>query len=300
MVNDVKRKIYMQYLPEELKREYNYMVKNNPDIPELEHPLINLSDTFAAYFILIDYFTDASTDEKQEKMMVGIRSVDLLASALGRQNISFGGKQKYTAPLDICATLFYGMVKNHSFNDGNKRTALLILLYQLQLYGYYPTVSKKDFERLVLSVAENSIETQYRNIYKKFKKSNDATVLTIAMLLKQMTAKKDNSYHCNPTMRSFCSALKSCGAQTKQENGKIKITYQVPGKWLVYRPRVKTATLPFHGWTRIVGAGTAREALQSLDLYEQYPTYQSVFDGAESMYQLVDDFKEPLRRLKDK
>lgn len=120
------------------------------------------------------------------------------------------------------------------------------------------------------------------------------------MLLKQMTAKKDNSYHCNPTMRSFCSALESCGAQVKQENGKIKITYQVPGKWLVYRPRIKITTLPFHGWTRIVGAGTAREALQSLGLYEQYPTYQSVFDGAESMYQLVDDFKEPLRRLKDK
>lgn len=290
----------MQYLPVDLKREYDYLTKHNPDIPGLGHPFINLSDTFSAYMILINYFTDASTDEVKEKMMVGIRSIDLLASALERQNISFEGKRKYTAPLDICATLFYGMVKNHSFNDGNKRTALLILLFQLQLYGYYPTVAKKEFERLVLSVAENSLETQYRNVYKKFKKSSDATVLTISMLLKRMTAKKDNSYHRNPTMHSFCSALESCGAQVKPENGKIKITYQVPGKWFVYRPKVKTATLPFHGWTRTVGAGTARETLQTLGLYEQYPTYQSVFDGAESMYQLVDDFKEPLRRLKDK
>lgn len=96
----------MKYLPEDLKREYEFLIKNYPNLEGIEHPLINLSDTFRAYFILVHYFTDASSPEDAEKMLVGIRSVHLLASAIGRQIASYGGYVKYTHPLDICATLF--------------------------------------------------------------------------------------------------------------------------------------------------------------------------------------------------
>ena len=290
----------MQHLPPPLKREYDYLTKNNPDISGLKHPLINLSDAFRAYFILIDYFTDSSSDDDQEKMMVGIRSIDLLASALGRQNITFCGKRKYTKPLDICATLFFGMVKNHSFNDGNKRTALLLLLYQLQLFGYYPNASKKDFEKLVLHVAESSLEAKYPNIYKKYKDQDDPIVMTISDLLHRMTEKKDNTYHFAPTMKEFCFALSSHGVTHKVENGKVKLTYTTPGKWYSFKATEKNYSIPFHGWTRTVGAKTARDSLQELGLYELFPTYRHVFQGADSLYDLVNEFKEPLRRLKDK
>jgi death-on-curing protein len=290
----------MQHLPIELKREYEYLTRNHPDIEGLKHPFLNLSDAFSAYFILIHYFTDASTDEEQETMMVGIRSIDLLASALGRQNITFCGKRKYTTPLDICATLFFGMVKNHSFNDGNKRTALLLLLYQLQLFGYYPKATKRQFESLVLHVAEGSIEKQYPKIYRKHKKTDDPIVKTISDLLKSMTTKKNNTYHVAPTMKTFCTALESRGVTYKLDNGKIKFTYQVPGKWRFYSPKSYTFSISFHGWTRTVGAKTARDTLNALHIYDQYATYKDIFNGSESLYDLVDNFKEPLRRLKDK
>lgn len=290
----------MQHLPEDLKREYLYLTKTNPDIDGLSHPFLNLSDAFRAYFILIHYFTDASTDEEKESMMVGIRSIDLLASALGRQKVSFGGKQKYTAPIDICSTLFFGMVKNHSFNDGNKRTALLLLLYQLQLYGYYPTASNKKFESLVLHVADGSIEKHYQGIYKKYKKYDDAVIRTISHLLRSMTAKKDNAYHVAPTMKEFCMALESNKVTCKLENDKMKFSYKIPGRWLAFTSTEKNYSIPFHGWTRTVGAKTAREALRELGLYDQFPSYRHLLEGAESLYELVDEFKEPLRRLKDK
>lgn len=289
----------MQHLPDDLKREYLFLTKNNPDIEGLEHPLINLSDAFRAYFILVHYFTDASTDEEQETMMVGIRSIDLLASALSRQNISFGGKQKYTNPLDICATLFFGVVKNHSFNDGNKRTALLLLLYQLQLYGYYPTAPKKQFESLVLHVADGSIETYYRRVYKKYKKSDDPVIRTLSYLLRSMTEKKDNAYHLSPTMKEFCSALEKCRVICKVENGKVKLTYTIPGRWKFFPAQEHNFYISFHGWTRTVGAKTARDTLKALGLYDQYPTYQRILNGTEPLYELIDEFKEPLRRLKD-
>lgn len=300
MKNITSRGLNMQHLPEELKREYQFLTKNNPDIKGMEHPLINLSDSFRAYFILIHYFTDASSDDEQEKMMVGIRSIDLLASALSRQNVEFGGVKKYTNPIDICATLFFGMVKNHSFNDGNKRTALLLLLYQLQMYGYYPIASKKEFENLVLHVADSSIETYYSRVYRKFKKSDDATIKTISYLLRRMTAKKNNAYHTAPTMKVFCAALEAQGVVCKVENNKVKFSYQLPGHWYTIIPQVKNYTIPFHGWTRTVGAKTARDTLDALGLFDQFPTYQHLFDGGDSLYKLVDEFKEPLRRLKDK
>lgn len=290
----------MQYLPEDLRREFDFLVKNNPDIEGLDHPFINLSDSFRAYFILIHYFTDASTDEEQERMMVGIRSIDLLASALSRQNVTFCGKSKYSDPIDICSTLFFGMVKNHSFNDGNKRTALLLLLYQLQLFGYFPTAPKKEFESLVLHVADSSIETHYWSVYKKFKKSDDAIIKTISFLLRRMTAKKKTTYHTAPTMKEFCAALESQGATCKVENNKVKFSYQLPGHWYTLTPKIMNYTIPFHGWTRTVGAKTARDTLDGLGLFEQFPTYQHLFEGSDSLYELVDEFKEPLRRLKDK
>lgn len=289
----------LKFLPDGLRREYEFQIKNNPDIPGLEHPLINLSDTFRAYYILVHYFTDSSSAEPSERMLVGIRSVDLLASALSRQDVSFDGKPKYREPLDICATLFFGLVKNHSFSDGNKRTALLILLYQLQMYGYVPTVSKKKFEKLVISVAANNLPKDYSLYYQKFRHYDDCAVQVISSVLKQMVSKKDNTYHTVFTAKSFCSALEDVGVKCTQENGKLHFSYKMPGKWSLFPPDEKNYSLPFGGWTRTIGAKTARTTLQTLGLYDQFASYKDFSEGADPLYELVDDFKEPLRRLKD-
>lgn len=289
----------MKYFPDDLRAEFEFQVKNNPDIEGLDHPLINLSDTFRAYFILVHYFNDDSSGDSREKMCVGIRSVHLLASALGRQNITFGGRQKYRDPLDICATLFFGMVKNHSFADGNKRTALLILLYQLQLYGYFPKASKREFEKLVISVAESSIKTKYRSHYRKVKKDPDWEVKLISRVLKQLVAKKDNTYHVSPTMKEFCAALEGIGVRCIVENGKVKFSYTEPGKWLFIPSTEHNYYVSFGGWTRTVGARTARDVLQALGLYDQFASYKDLLVGCEPLYELVDNFREPLRRLKD-
>ena len=292
--------INMKYLPEELKKEYDFYTKNNPDLDGIEHPLINLSDTFRAYFILAHYFTDASSPEGTEKMLIGIRSVHLLASAIGRQVAAYGGYVRYKEPLDICATLFFGLVKNHSFSDGNKRTALLILLYQLQLFGYIPSAPKRDFEKLVLSVAEGSVEQDYQLPYRKFKSYDDPVIKTISYALKRMTTKKDNTYHIAPTMKEFCVALENQGVICVQENGKIKFSHQRKGVWYQFAPEEKNFSIPFGGWTRVIGPRTARDTLRALDLYDQFASYKDLLEGADPLYKLTDDFKEPLRRLKDK
>lgn len=179
----------MEFTSHEIKNEFDRLISLYPDVPKLSHPYINVSDALRAYMTLADYFTDPSSDST-ESMLIGLRSADLLYSALSRQVVSFEGRKKYTTDLDICSTLFFGMVKNHSFSDGNKRTALLTLLYQLNLYGRFPNCSVKEYERLVVAVAANNLREKYHDVWKKFSKYDDKEIRTISYLLGRMTKKK--------------------------------------------------------------------------------------------------------------
>lgn len=89
----------MKYLCKELREQYEISAKECGEINELQYPLIGMGDVLRAYYILADYFTDDSGGAKVEKMLVGLRSKDLLASALCRQATSFGGRVKFTIDL---------------------------------------------------------------------------------------------------------------------------------------------------------------------------------------------------------
>ena len=288
----------MNYLPEDLKKEYEYLLSQNPDIEGITPPLINISDTLKAYFILAHYFTDPSS-EHEERMLIGVRDFNLLGSAIGRQNISFGGKTKYSDKIEICSTLFFGLVKNHSFSDGNKRTALLILLYQLGLYGYMPCAPKKEFEKLVVSVAANNIPKDYTKEYNKCLKAEDPIVATISKVVRKLVKKKDHTYHINPTMKEICDSVEKYGVTYKLLGSKLHFERKVKRNW--WRgTETYQYTASFFGWTRTVGADTARKILSNLKLYDEFANYRDFVEGKEAMYQLVDDFSGPLRRLKDK
>lgn len=288
----------MKYLPDILLSEYVRLTTLYPDIEGILPPNINISDVFKAYFILAHYFTDESS-EGQESMLVGLRSIELLESALGRQWASFSGKQKYTDKVDICATLFFGLVKNHAFSDGNKRTALLVLLYQLQLCGYLPKEKIREFEKLVVSVAASKIQEDYRSKYKKFEKDDDAEVKCIAFIIRKMVMKKSHAYGNAPTAKQFCSVLTSLGVTCNLENGKLHFCRDIKEGFLGLKTVQKKHAIVFGGWTRVITAKQAREILEKIDLYDQYPSYSSLLNGDEPMYSLISQYEKPLRRLKD-
>ena len=287
----------MVFVSPDIEQEYKRLTGLYPDIEGQKHPLLNVSDVLKAYFCLADYFSDPSS-ESEETMLVGLRSADLLYSALSRQSISFGGKIKYSNPIEICSTLFYGMVKNHSFSDGNKRTALLSLLYQLNLYGFYPSCSVNNYEKLVIAVAANKLPDTFRNAWRKFKKFDDPEIQAIAFLIRKMTKRKDHTYHLKITAKDLVQSLENNGVNCNVENGKLYFQRIIPGG--VFKKEKKlNYSMVFGGWTRSVGAQTARDVLTNMELYNQFPDYQSFIDGQEPYYSLIQDFEGPLRRLKD-
>lgn len=287
----------MLFSNSEIENEYKRLVDLHTDMPGYFHPLINVSDVLRAYFSLADYFSDPSSDSA-ETMLVGLRSADLLYSALSRQCVSYAGKTKYSNPIDICSTLFFGMVKNHAFSDGNKRTALLTLLYQLDLFGFYPNCSVNNYEKLVVAVAANNLPESFRDAWKKFKKTDDPEIQAISFLLRRMTQKKDHSYHLKITAKDLVQSLEKNGVNCIVDNGKLHFQRVIPGTWIKKEQKLQYSMV-FGGWTRSVGAQTARDVLKSMDLYNQFPDYQSFIDGQEPYYSLIHDFERPLRRLKD-
>ena len=52
----------------------------------------------------------------------GVKSMELLESAVGRQHAGFHDRLKYDTPVSNAAALTYGICLNHPFHNGNKRT----------------------------------------------------------------------------------------------------------------------------------------------------------------------------------
>ncbi len=85
----------------------------------------------------------------------GIRDEGLLESALARplQLHSFGNPD----PFELAAAYAYGLVRNHPFLDGNKRTGFTSAILFLQLNGYHFAASEAEATLKTLALAAREI-----------------------------------------------------------------------------------------------------------------------------------------------
>jgi death-on-curing protein len=81
----------------------------------------------------------------------GIRDESLLDSALGKpQNLFAYGQPNI---FDLAASYAYGLVKNHPFFDGNKRTGFVTAVLMLELNGFQFTAEEADAAVRTLALA---------------------------------------------------------------------------------------------------------------------------------------------------
>lgn len=91
---------------------------------------------------------------------LGIRDEGLLDSALARpENLfAYGRATLY----DLAATYAYGLVKNHPFVDGNKRTGFAVAAIFIELNGERFAASEADVVVRTLGLAAGEIsESEY-------------------------------------------------------------------------------------------------------------------------------------------
>ena len=88
---------------------------------------------------------------------VGIRDSGLLESALARPRQHF---TYATAPsvIEMAALYTAGIVRNHPFVDGNKRTGFVVGVVFLELNGFEFTASEADATQAVMGLAAGTLD----------------------------------------------------------------------------------------------------------------------------------------------
>lgn len=85
----------------------------------------------------------------------GSRFPNTLESCLNNPFQTHAKKELYPTLLHKAAILFYLLIKNHPFQNGNKRVAVTSLLVFLTLNGKWLRVSPDELYRIAVWVAES-------------------------------------------------------------------------------------------------------------------------------------------------
>lgn len=180
-------------LSNELRAHFINVTKDiGSDDPYEGIETIGIGEVLRAHYALADYFYNKNDGIGG----VGPRDINLLHSALSRQFTPFIGKSRWSTKFDFIATLFYGLIKNHSFYDANKRTAFLTCVIHLAKIGRKITVSHKKFEDFTVDIASGKL-SNYDGYNVNDLSKSDADVQLIALYLKK------NSRHIDHTPRAI-------------------------------------------------------------------------------------------------
>jgi death on curing protein len=85
----------------------------------------------------------------------GVKSPDLLDSAVNRPKQSAFGEEAYQTIFEKATALFESLAQNHAFHSANKRTAFLSLLQFLSYNKYSFVMDEKQAEDLVVDVVNH-------------------------------------------------------------------------------------------------------------------------------------------------
>lgn len=265
-------------------------------------PLLGYDEVLKAHYLICDYF-----ESKQGISSVyGVRSMQLLGSALGRQITCFAGENKWKNDFEIMASLFFGLVKNHPFQDGNKRTALLVLLYNLFLFKRVPKTKcrQSEWERLTVSVAASDM-SQYSNFHIFEKRANnkeDAIVYFVASFLKSNTRITDK-FFVSMTYADFEASIKPFGfyfANPSKNYIDIRKTEikHVLGFSVKFDRRIKNIAFP--GYRCQMDSKTQKSILKDIGLTIEKGYDRQVLNAkADPLNKIIQDYEVPLSRLKD-
>lgn len=104
----------------------------------------------------------------------GVADQGLLESAVSMPTAGFGGEYFHESLPAMAAAYLYHICKNHSFFDGNKRTAVVASELFLNINEMRLDVRNEEFKQLCLGVAAGEISKEETvAFFEKYAKSND-------------------------------------------------------------------------------------------------------------------------------
>ncbi len=89
-----------------------------------------------------------------------IHDFTLLHSAIERPRAQFGGKYLYSSIWLMAAAMMQSLVKNHPFNDANKRTAFFTTLRFLEKNHYSLKIVEKEVIEFMIHVDIQNLDIE--------------------------------------------------------------------------------------------------------------------------------------------
>lgn len=267
---------------------------------------LSYQEVLKAHYIICDYFQSVSDRDCNQGVLAGLRDVNLFCSAISRQYVEFGGKVKWTTPYEIAASLFFGLVKNHPFHDGNKRTAFLSLVWFLRKAGIGFKVRPEVLNKMTVAVAASNWDFFANYNYKRYVREvgeNDAIIYVIAAFLRDRTRKRIKKYKA-VRWSEFETALRHHGFYFGSPNKNKVDIYKCERKKILGIPvgsaeKKVVLSISYPGAKRQIQAQNVKSILRKLKLDDPKKyDYHSIFKG-ETMYCLVQEYEDLIAKLQD-
>ena len=86
----------------------------------------------------------------------GLRDEGLLDAAISAPFQTWGGQDLFPSLIEKAARLTFGILTNHPFVDGNKRTAEIALLYFLRINSINIEYTQTEIYELIMAVASGN------------------------------------------------------------------------------------------------------------------------------------------------
>ena len=160
-INQLSKKIFQKYkgLYKKLENyDKNYSRNENFELDLIEDNQIKIENNPEEIIAFIE--SDLINFNRELTGNGLVRDRKLLSSALANPFSSFGGSDLYETIFDKAGQLCFGLIKNHPFIDGNKRTAIHALLVFLELNKIEISLTEDELYKVVIAVAENSMNNK--------------------------------------------------------------------------------------------------------------------------------------------
>ena len=88
----------------------------------------------------------------------GVRDIGRLEAVVSAQHQVVFGEELYATVFTKAAALMRGIIGDHPFTDGNKRTAMLAGLTLLEVNGYNFTAQRGELEDFAVRIATDHLD----------------------------------------------------------------------------------------------------------------------------------------------
>ncbi len=103
-------------------------------------------------------FSDYMKEEQEENNSAyEVRNTGKLESSIAQPFQKVGGEDLYPTLISKAAMLYYFCIKNHPFEDGNKRMGIFALIIYLAKNGYWLDATNEDLFNLTVRTAASGM-----------------------------------------------------------------------------------------------------------------------------------------------